>query len=307
MDLDFLKNLNIDFQKDALLSDHTTFRIGGHCPGVITCRNYTELSQTIGLLNENNVKFIILGQGSNVLVSDQGLSDVVVRFISDEPLIEINDNLLTVSGSTLLDDLCDFAADKGLDGLNFASGIPGTVAGAIVGNAGAFGQQIGDSIESVKCITTDGNEKIFSKGDLVFSYRNSMFKNSSNIIVSATFFLYPKDEEILCQKRREILDLREEKHPDYREVPCAGSFFRNIEPTSDAGRRESAGWYLEQVGAKQLNFNGAKVFDKHANIIINTEKCQAKDIYDLASEMKNLVKNKFNIDLIQEVCLIGEF
>jgi UDP-N-acetylmuramate dehydrogenase len=228
--------------------------------------------------------------------------------VSTEPQIKINGSKVTVDASTSLDDLALFCAENALEGLNFASGIPGTVGGAICGNAGAFGKQISDRIFSVDLISSNGVvKKDVVPKSLDFSYRDSSLKRNQDVVLSAAFNLSLSEREALLGERREILALRKEKHPDHEALPTAGSFFRNIESTSKAGKRQAAGWYLEQAGAKRLSCNGAATFDKHANIIVKNGECSAQDVYDLSLQMQRLVKNKFDIDLIREVRFVGNF
>ncbi|MBN1870502.1 MAG: UDP-N-acetylmuramate dehydrogenase [Candidatus Omnitrophica bacterium] len=312
MDLTVLKNLDVAVVHEASLSDFTTFRLGGKCPLLFACQTPGQLISTVQFCFRENIQFILIGSGSNLVVSDLGIDCSVIRYESDKPLIEREGNDLVVSGSTLLDDLVKYAIDNELEGLNGMSGIPGTVGGAVVGNAGAFGKQIGDVVKSVRTICRDSAKPVFAIVDILardipFSYRHSMFKETDAIIVSVRFSLRPSDKLPLKKEHDEILALRREKHPDWRIYPCAGSFFRNVEPTSKAGRREAAGWFLEQAGAKKLRSGGARVFDRHANIIYKSQGCRAQDVFDLSRTMARLVKDKFNIDLIREVRFVGKF
>ena len=193
---------------------------------------------TIKNLVIQNVDYIVIGGGSNLLVSDKGISCVVVRYFSETSLIEREGDDVIVSGSTLLDELPKFALSQGLEGINYASGIPGTVGGAIVGNAGAFGKQIGDVLVSVELLSRDGVKREAGVESLGFTYRHSKLKESGDIVLSARLRLTPGDKNKMQVERDEILNMRHEKHPDLNTHPCAGSFFRNIEPTSQAGRRQ---------------------------------------------------------------------
>ncbi|OGX19291.1 MAG: UDP-N-acetylenolpyruvoylglucosamine reductase [Omnitrophica WOR_2 bacterium GWC2_45_7] len=227
--------------------------------------------------------------------------------MSDQPEIVGNGHDLIVSGSTQLDHLVLAAIQRGLEGLNFASGIPGTVGGAVVGNAGAFGKQVGDVVKSVTLLTRSGLQKDVPSRELKFSYRNSILKSTGDIVLSVEFSLHPSDKMNLNTERNGILEARRQKHPDLVITPCAGSFFRNIEPTSLAQRRQAAGWFLEQAGGKALRVGGACIFDKHANIIIKENGACAQDVFALSELMAGLVKEKFNLELIREVRLVGKF
>ncbi|VAX35377.1 UDP-N-acetylenolpyruvoylglucosamine reductase [hydrothermal vent metagenome] len=266
-----------------------------------------QLQESIKKLNHDNLPFILIGGGSNLLISDHGIDFYVIHYFSESPIITQNGNELTVSGSTLLDDLVIFAADQGLEGINVLSGIPGTVGGAVVGNAGAFGKQIGDVLIKSTLITPQVEIKEVTVTDLNFSYRNSILRKSQNIVLSITLLLSQSDKTTLYTKRKDILKLRHEKHPNLKTHPCAGSFFRNIEPTSAAEKRQAAGWFLEQAGAHDLKCGEAYVFPKHANIITHHPSASAQEVYDLSLEMAQKVKDQFDLDLVREVCCIGKF
>lgn len=316
----------------ALLSDFTTFRLGGPCQTLFDCQTPQQLETVVQKLvagseslrprilseaprrsrgakskDHEKANFILIGGGSNLVVSDEGLPINVIRYLSPKPLIERQGNDLIISGSTLLDDAVGFALENSLEGLNYASGIPGTVGGAIVGNAGAFGKQVGDYLKSVCLLTKSGIKKDVSAAQLGFSYRHSNLKETGDMIVWARFGLTSGDQSKLRQERNEILQIRHEKHPNLETHPCAGSFFRNIEPTSKAERRQAAGFFLEQAGVKSFRVGGAGIFDKHANIIVKSNGCRSQDVYDLHLLMAKAVKEKFGIDLVREVRFVGEF
>ncbi len=291
----------------ASLKDYTTFRLGGACKGLIHCQTPEQLQYAVQQLHKQGLPFILIGGGSNLVVSDKGLDCYVIRYVSDTPLIKNEGGVVFVSGATDLDALALYTAQSGLEGLIYTSGIPGTVGGAIVGNAGAFGKQVGDCLESVVLMRRDGTTFEAKPEDLGFSYRHSDLKARDEIVVSAKFKVTPADAKKLMDERNEILAIRHEKHPDLKEFPCAGSFFRNVEPTSKAGRRQAAGWFLDQAGGKSLSHGGARIFDKHANIIVKSQGCTAQDVFELQKKMHDLVKRFYNIDLVREVRFVGDF
>jgi UDP-N-acetylmuramate dehydrogenase len=291
----------------ARLENYTTFRLGGPCPVLIECATPEDLTDTVERLNTAKKPFILIGGGSNLVVSDHGLDVAVVRYVSDTPLIERDGNDVIVTASTSLDDLAVFCVDEGLEGLNYTSGIPGTVGGAVVGNAGAWGKQVGDVLKSVILLDTAGKKKEVGPEYCKFQYRHSRLKETGDIVVSVRFALKPGDPVALAQERADILKKRAEKHPDLTTHPCAGSFFRNVEPTSKADRRQAAGWFLEEAGGKNLSVGGAQIFEKHANIIVKGPNCKAQDVHDLSQQMIKIVRDKFGFDLVREVRFVGKF
>ncbi len=179
--------------------------------------------------------------------------------------------------------------------------------GAIAGNAGAFGRQIGDAVEAVRLMELDGSIHDVSAGELQFEYRSSALKQTGAVVLEATLKLSPWDAATLQLERERIMELRRAKHPDWRSTPCAGSVFRNIEPTSAAERRQAAGWFLEQAGAKDFSEGGARLFEKHANIIVAEPGAKALDVFVLSERMIAAVREKFGFELSREIRLIGEF
>ncbi|MBF0384814.1 MAG: UDP-N-acetylmuramate dehydrogenase [Candidatus Omnitrophica bacterium] len=299
---------SIAFERSRSLKDFTTLRLGGNCRGVLSCHSEEELIRAIETLNQNKEKFVVIGAGSNILVSDFGFNSFVIRYISAKPEIKKARDCIIVSGSTLLDDLASYACLYSLGGINFASGIPGTVGGAIVGNAGAYGRQMSDILESVTVVDINGKKHDLKKQYLRFGYRHSILKENGAIVLSVKIKLPKEKKSELIKEREYIMMERSLKHPNWRKIPTAGSFFKNIEPTSKAGLRKSAGWFLEQAGCKKLNVNGAKVFAKHANIVLTENKnTTSQDVYDLSLKMFYAVKKMFNIELVREVRLLGDF
>ncbi len=289
------------------LSHHTTFQLGGPCKLFIGCAKPEQLQLAVGELHRAGENFELLGGGSNVLASDAGLTCAVLCYQAAQPLIEHTHDVLTVSGSTLLDDIAAYAVRAGLGGMEMFSGIPGTLGGAIAGNAGAYGQHIGDVVESVTLLDRAGRARQAAQAELHFAYRSSALHTSGEIVSSARLRLHTGDAAALAHQRHECLAIRQEKHPQWRTTPTAGSFFRNVAPTSAAGKRQAAGWFLEQAGALEMRCHGACPFGKHANIIIRDGPCTAKDVLDLSRRMADAVAQKFALTLEREVRLLGPF
>jgi len=309
MNMDFLslKAVGVIVDQNAPLWKWTTFQLGGACPYFFSCATPDQLEATVRFLLAQKIEFMLMGGGSNLVISDEGVNCAVLRYVSPQPLITHTQEQITVSGSTALDKLALYAAEHGLEGLNYTSGIPGTVGGAVVGNAGAFGKQVGDVLKNVTLLSPSGVKRQASIQDLVFTYRNSRLKETGEIVVSVVFAVQPAagGRDALLKERDELLKIRWEKHPDLMKYPCAGSFFRNIEPTSKAQRRQATGWFLEQAGGKNLSAGGAQIFEKHANIIVKGQDCRAQDVYELSQKMTALAKKSFDLDLVREVRFVG--
>ena len=307
MEMD-LSNISseVHIQECALLSGYTTFQLGGSCPVLLDCPTADALVDAVRVLQRGSHPFVVIGQGSNLLVSDQGMEEIVVRYCAEQPpKLSFDGKHLRVAAHILLDDLVAEVVKNGWGDLAFCSGIPGTLGGAISGNAGAFGRQIGDVVESVRLLNPAGEVREVFRDELGFSYRQCAIRKRKEIILDATLSLSGRSQHELQEEREEILRLRKEKHPDWRMQPCAGSVFKNIKPTSNAGRRQAAGWFLEQVGGKEFTVGCARIFEKHANIIIAEPGATAEDVHRLMEKMICAVQDRFGIILEPEIQQIG--
>jgi len=250
-------------RENVLLSEYSTFRIGGIARYLIEVDNAEDLKKVIQKALELNLQFIVIGGGSNILFSSKGYNGLVIVFKSNNTF-SINDNLIEVDASVSLNYLINKL--NNYTGLEWAVGIPGTVAGAINGNAGAFGGEMSELIKQVKVLEIKDNqiiEKDFSKEDCKFSYRNSIFKNNPNLIIASAILELKKDsEENVKQKIKSNLSKRISKQPKGFSI---GSIFKN-------GEDFSAGELIEKAGLKGLQIGDAKISDEHANFIINLGK-----------------------------------
>ncbi len=295
--------LQSKIQYDVPLSSYTTFKIGGPASALIEVANPEVLLELAEILRKASIPWKLLGGGSNVLVADKGYDGLVIVFHSPENAIKIDENQITAPAGVDFHALALTSVQASLTGFEFAAGIPGTFGGAIYGNAGAFGEQVGDVIESLRVLAPNGETQQLSQAECGFAYRESRFKSSGEIILEATLKLKPGNRSVSQQRIDDIMALRRSKHPDWRRTPCAGSFFRNIEPTSNATRRQAAGAFLDQVGAKQMTVGQAGVFAGHANIIINRGNASFDDIVTLSEQMKSAVFKQFGIELQREVII----
>lgn len=290
------------------MRDYTTFKLGGHCEALIECPTASVLAEVAEVLAEADLGFMVIGQGSNLLVSDKGIESIILRYCAEGcPNVRFEGDKVMVSGNTLLDDLARLTIEQGVGDVSFCSGIPGTVGGAIVGNAGAFGQQIGDVVESVRLMDRNGSVHTALAAELCFEYRSSILKQNGAVVLDAVLSLATCDAETMRKERDRILELRRSKHPDWKTIPCAGSVFRNVEPTSAAERRQAAGWFLEQAGAKDFRVGGARLFEKHANIIVADPDATSTDVFELSNRMVDAVRERFGFELVREIKLLGEF
>ncbi len=288
------------------LTDCTTFRLGGPCRELVTVSGASAAAEVLRGWNAAGIPWRVMGGGSNLLVADAGIPEAVLRISSELPDCRREDGTVAASAGTRLDALARFAAEEGLAGLEFASGIPGTVGGGVCGNAGAFGLQLGDVLDRVEVLTRAGERGIRPNGALEFGYRESSLQRTGEVVVRAWFRVQTGDRARLLAEREEILRMRREKHPDWRTQPTAGSFFKNLPPETGGGRRRSAGMFLEKAGAKAMREGGAHVFEKHANIVIAGPGATARDVAKLAVRMAAAVKDQFGLGLEPEVRFWGD-
>ncbi len=290
------------FIDHAKLSEYTTFQLGGKCRALIQCSTEEVFLSVMREIHKRRERHVVLGGGSNSVFLDQGLEATVIRYYNEETEIKQYGTYLVVPASCPMDSLALFAAENGLAGLEFANGIPGTLGGAISGNAGAFGCQIADIINSVRIFTQQCTIREVQSAEMKFDYRFSRLQNSREVALSAFLALAEGDRTKLLEERARILELRRDKHPDWRTTPTAGSLFKNIEGPVPSEKKLAAGYLLEQAGAKKMKVGGAEIFPKHANMIIKANpKCTTEDVFALAVKMHSAVKEKFNISLTPEV------
>ncbi len=284
------------------LASHTTFRIGGPADFFYEACTPEELIKGVNTAKELNLAYFILGGGSNLLVSDSGFRGLLIKNLCRKVLCQ--DNKITAQSGTLLSELVELSIEQSLTGLEFAAGIYGTLGGAVYGNAGAFGKSISNIFEEGIIVTPKGNLEIVDRACFEFDYRYSKLKNVKDILLSATLVLQKGEKEKIKKKVEENLKVRIEKLPE--KEGCAGSFFKNIKCSRAFSSGVSAGYLLEQVGAKEIKVGDARVFHKHANIIVNSGKAKAEEVKKLARILKEKVKERFNLELEEEVIYLGE-
>lgn len=301
-------------KENVSLSSYTTFRVGGRVKWFVEVTTEKELDNALREAESTKTPVVLIAGGSNVLVSDDGWDGLVI--VNKIKGIEMDGNVVRAKAGTKWDDIVDAANKAGLSGVESTAGIPGTAGGMIYGNAGAYGQSVSEKLKSVK-VLKDGKVHNVLKEECGFGYRESRFKTSGEIILEAEWELGQGSREQLEKRTEEIRKARLEKFPPG--LCCPGSFFKNLvaaelpESTLQMipaekiiGGKVPAGYLLEQVGAKGRRRGAAKVTDFHANILENTGGAKASDIWALATELKEQVKDKFGIELEPEVQIIGK-
>lgn len=247
--------------------------------------------------HEFGIKCFILGGGSNILFADEGFDGLVVKDECRECAVQ--ENIITAQSGAWLDGLVDVATENSLAGFEFAAGIPGTVGGAIYGNAGAFGGCLADILESAVVCDISGRPKIVGPGYFEFAYRRSRLKKDFELVLSASFKLRPGDKQRIADRASEHRQLRRIKHPT--EYGCAGSVFKNIKKPS----LMPAGKLLEEAGVRGMKVGGAEVFEKHCNIIVNKRgDASAREVKELAGLMKQAAYDNHGIELEYELIAI---
>ncbi|HOP07281.1 MAG TPA: UDP-N-acetylmuramate dehydrogenase [candidate division Zixibacteria bacterium] len=292
------------FELNKPLAPLTSFKTGGKARFFISCTSPEELSRAVTTAAEVGIDSFLLGGGSNLLISDEGYPGLVIK-VAIRGIKVLPGNVIEVGSGEDLMSLVQFAADHSLTGLEFASGIWGTVGGAIYGNAGAYGGQIGSLLQDLDLVDRKGKNHRVDAEYCRFGYRDSYLKKTGEIVVVARFKLKPGKREVIQAEVDRIWKIREVKFPP--DGLCAGCFFKNIPDESQPYGKLPAGKLLEEVGAKGLKVGGAIVYEKHANVILNTGNASSKDISDLADILRKKVLDKFGITLEEEIIRLGSF
>ena len=296
----FLESVGKVVSQSVSLRDYSHFKIGGAADYFFRATVNTEIVSAVRLAREDSIPFYIIGGGYNLLFDDDGFRGLIIKN-EIKRIRRINKREVEVSAGTPLDDLIRFTTEKSLSGMEFMAGIPGTVGGAVFGNAGAFERSIGDLLQEATLLDKEGMQVVVDRSHFQFRYRHSVLKKKHDVLLSAVFGLKEgKREEIKALIDRN-LDIRKDKHPPY-DLACAGSYFKN--PLLPDGRKVPAAYFLERVGAKKMKKGDAAVYPLHANFIINREKASAQDVLRLAQELKTKVKERFDVDLEEEVIFL---
>ena len=302
MNQEFYDKLAAIVSSDAIIenepmSKHTTFRIGGNADMFVSPKT-EQVSEIIALAKEYDVSVTIIGNGSNLLVGDKGIRGLVISFGKEAEKIVLEGNRMTIGAGTLLSKVAAEAARNSLTGLEFAAGIPGTLGGAIVMNAGAYGGEIKDVVVSAEVLTPDGEVLELSKDELDLSYRHSCIPEKGYIVLEVTIELAVGDERHIREVMDDFKKRRIEKQP--LEYPSAGSTFKRPEGFF-------AGKLIQDADLRGYTIGGAQVSEKHCGFVINKGNATAKDVCILIEDVKRIVYEKFQVEMEPEVKMIGEF
>ncbi len=279
------------------MKDHTTFRIGGPADCLILPASMEDVAFVFQCLKRHDIPFVILGNGSNVLVLDKGIRGVVIKFNSPISAIRKKKNTLTAGAGALLRDVSEFAAENSLSGMEFACGIPGSIGGAVFMNAGAYDGEMKNIVSAVRAISPKGEIVQFAANELDFGYRHSIFQENGCAICEVDLTLTPGNAEEIKEKIAGFTERRESRQP--LEMPSAGSTFKRPEG-------HYAGTLIEQTGLKGFTVGGAQVSDKHAGFVVNAGDATAKDVLELIRQVQDRVFEKHHVKLFPEVRILGE-
>ena len=294
--IEFCNDNSILFKKNVLLKNHTTFKVGGPCK-IMFFPDSTEKLLKIGkYVIENGYDYFVIGNGSNLLISDKGINKVVINTSEINEISLSDDNTVIASAGVSLIKLCKCAYDNSLSGMEFAYGIPGTVGGAVFMNAGAYGGEIKDVITEVTHLNDKGEIETLSSDKLDLSYRHSYYSDKNYIVLKIKFTLLPGNKTDIKQKMDELMSRRKSKQP--LEYPSAGSTFKRPEGYY-------AGALIEECGLKGYSSNGACVSEKHAGFVINKNNATAEDILNVINHCRKTVFDKKGIMLEPEVKILN--
>ena len=282
---------------DEPMKKHISFRVGGPADILVKPNTEEELSSLVKFIKKENIPYLIIGNGSNLLVKDGGIRGIVIELSDNFNNFEIDGNLIKVQSGALLSIVGKAALREELKGFEFASGIPGTLGGSLAMNAGAYGGEMKHIVKSVRVMDTDGNIHELSNEEMEFDYRKSILSREKYIVLSAIIELEKGNYDEIKEKMADFTQRRVTKQP--LSLPSAGSTFKR--PTG-----YFAGKLIEDSGLRGLTLRGAQVSEKHCGFVVNLGDATAKDILDLIYIVKSTVNAKFGITLEEEVKILGE-
>lgn len=282
---------------DEDMSKHTTMKVGGKADVVVFPTSYDDIIKVCTFAKENDIKIYVFGNGSNILVKDEGIRAIVLKITNKFSEVKFEENKVTALAGTPIPKLAFLAKDKELSGLEFACGIPGTVGGTVRMNAGAYGSEMSNIVESVEFLDENLNIKVLKKEELNFSYRHSIFTNNKQyIVLKVVFNLTKAKKEDIEKLMKENSLARTTKQP--LEYPSAGSVFKRPEGYF-------VGKLVNDAGLRGHRIGGAQVSEKHTGFIVNKDNATCKDVLDLIEYVQKTVNDKFGVMLKTEVEIIG--
>jgi UDP-N-acetylmuramate dehydrogenase len=284
-------------KKNEPLAHHTTIKIGGPADLFIEPSSVEDLKKVMVIISKHHLKWRAIGRGSNLLVSDKGIEGVVIKLGPGLDSLKVNGAEVTVGGGHSLISLSTLISKKGFTGLEFASGIPGSVGGAVYMNAGAHGSDISKILTRAHILFDDGSMEWLSNEEMEFTYRTSVLqKKRPGIVVEAEFKLSDGEKATIVKQMQKNKDYRKDTQP--WNFPCAGSIFRNPLPNY-------AGKLIEVAGLKGFSIGGAKISEMHGNFIVNTGNATAGDVFSLIQHVKDTIYDLYQIRMETEVEIIG--
>jgi UDP-N-acetylmuramate dehydrogenase len=283
---------------DEPMSSHTTFRIGGPADYYICPHSVDEIQRVVHTCQQAKVPYFILGNGSNLLVSDKGYRGAIIQIYKNMSDILVEGTVLTVKAGALLSQIARKAMEYGLTGFEFAGGIPGTLGGAVVMNAGAYGGEMKDVLQEVVVMTNEGDVRCLKAEELQLGYRTSIIKESGYIVLEAVIKLMPGEKEKIKERMDELRGKRVSKQP--LEYPSAGSTFKRPQGYF-------AGKLIMDAGLRGFSVGNAQVSEKHCGFVINTGSATAEEVRELIRQVIQRVHENSNVTLEPEVKFLGEF
>ena len=280
------------------MKEYTTFRVGGEAECLVLIQQEEELAKLISYLNQIEQDYFILGNGSNLLVGDKGYRGIILKFDGPMEQITVEGTRIIAKAGALLSRVAVVAKENSLTGLEFAAGIPGSIGGGVVMNAGAYDGEMKQIVEAVRVMDRDGQITTLDNDTMEFGYRTSIIKNRPYIVLEVVLQLAEGDQEQIGIKMEELNNLRKSKQP--LEYPSAGSTFKRPQGYY-------AGKLIMDAGMRGYRIGGAQVADKHCGFIINTGKATAADIREVIEEVQERVKERFHVSLEPEVVFLGDF
>ncbi|MFH1239048.1 MAG: UDP-N-acetylmuramate dehydrogenase [bacterium] len=291
-----IRDMTGNIRTNEPMSKHTSFCIGGEAEIFIEIQKLTQLRKIVKYAKTKDIPLFILGRGTNLLVKDKGIRGIILRLTGDFQTVEFAGEKITAGAAVDLQVLASKSFARGLSGLEFAVGIPGSVGGAVVGNAGAYEEAIGDIIEEVTVMDLNGRTHLINKDKLKFQYRYASIP-VKGVVLKTGLKLRGEDKNVIIKKVQSCIEKR--KKTQGINFPNAGCIFKN--PSGS-----SAGKLIEEAGLKGYQLGGAQVSVKHANYIVNAGGATSEDVLNLIEEIKRKIKEKFGIFLELEIKVAGE-